>query len=260
MLHVFSYHTTVITPLLYSARLGSVGTFHCATMGEEVISWYVNGVPSTYSVIRNWQIITSDRTPINATWSQSSLTVYASQENDGLSIHCVAVVLREPAVGFSETATFHVQENPSPLTNITLQVSENRDKLMLRWNLPSRGRSTIIVYTVYVNIFHTGTEFYINVTTREYTLENPCSDVLFKVTAWDDIGEGNGTTLLYKHHSNGEKSKSLQWYLVPNLPSWPYVTTTIRWMFNHPVQEDFLTSFLKNPWQDLWRLLPCRVN
>ena len=208
---VFSYFIhAVITPLLYSARLGSVGTFHCTAMGEEVISWYVNGNPSTYSVIRNRQISTSARAPINATWSQSSLTVYASQENDGLSIYCVAIVLRELAVGFSETATFQVQEYPLPPTNLKLNVSENRSNLTLQWNLPSGSRSTIIIYTVYVNISHTGTEFYINVTTREYTLENPCSDVLFIVTAWDDIGEGNGTTLLYRHHSNGEKHKSLQ--------------------------------------------------
>ena len=179
-------------------------------MGEEVISWYVNGNPSTYSVIRNRQISTSARAPINATWSRSSLTVYASQENDGLSIYCVAIVLRELAVGFSETATFQVQEYPLPPTNLKLNVSENCSNLTLQWNLPSGSRSTIIIYTVYVNISHTGTEFYINVTTREYTLENPCSDVLFIVTAWDDIGEGNGTTLLYRHHSNGEEHKSLQ--------------------------------------------------
>ena len=178
-------------------------------MGEEVISWYVDGVPSTYSVIQNRQINTLDTTPINTTWSQSSLTVYASQENDGLSIYCVAVVLREPAFGFSETATFHVQEYPLPPTNLTLKVSENCNNLTLRWNLPSGSRSTIIIYTVYVNVSHTGTEFYINITTTEYTLENPCSDVLFRVTAWDDIGEGNGTTFLYRHNSTGEEQKPL---------------------------------------------------
>ena len=177
-------------------------------MGEDVISWYVNGNPSTYSVIRNRQISTSARAPINATWSQSSLTVYASQENDGLSIYCIAIVLREPAVGFSETATFQVREYPLPPTNLTFKISESRNNLTLRWNLPSG--STIIFYTVYVNISRTATEFYINVTTREYTLENPCSDVLFRVTAWDNIGEGNATTLLYRHHSNGEEHKSLR--------------------------------------------------
>ena len=72
---------------------------------------------------------------------------------------------------------------------------------MLRWNLP-RGMTQIIIYTVYVNISRTGTEFFLNSTMRKYTLENPCSDVLFKVTAWDDIGEGNGTTLLYRHNSS----------------------------------------------------------
>ena len=208
----------VITPLLYSARLGSAGTFHCAAMGEEVISWYVNGNLSTYSAIQSQQISTSDRTPINATWSQSSLTVYASQENDGLSIYCAAVILRRPAVGFSETATFQVQEYPLPPTNLTIKFSENRSNLTLQWSFPSHGRSTIIIYTVHVNIFRTGTEFYINVTTREYILENPCSDVLFRVTAWDNIGEGNGTTLLYRHNnSTGEEYKMLCsgiWYLV----------------------------------------------
>ena len=53
---------------------------------------------------------------------------------------------------------------------------------------------TVIVYTVYINITHTGTEFSFNTTMREYTIENP----------WDDNGEGNAATLLYGHSSNGE--------------------------------------------------------
>ena len=63
---------------------------------------------------------------------------------------------------------------------------------------------TVIVYTVYVNITHTGTKFSSNTTMREYTIENPCTDVLFRVTAWNDNGEGNATALLYRHSSNGE--------------------------------------------------------
>ena len=176
-------------------------------MGEDIISWYVNGTRSTYSVIRNRQISTSARTPINATWTQSSLTVYASQENNGLSVYCIAVVIGGPD-GFSETATFHVKRQPLPPKNLTSEVSEDHRNLMLRWTHPV-GMSQITIYTVYVNISRTGTEFSFNTTMREYTIENPCSDVLFKVVAWDDIGEGNGTTLLYRHSSTGEEDKSL---------------------------------------------------
>ena len=186
--------------------MGSVGTFHCATTGHHVISWHVNGVPSSYPEIQNRQIITTDETAINATWSQSSLTVYASQENDGLSIYCIAVVLGGPD-GFSATATFYVQRHfPQPV-NLTLDVSSNRRELILRWNCPSE--MIVIVYTVYVNITRTGTELYFNTTMREYTLENPCSDVQFKVTAWDDSGKGNSSTVLYRHYSNGEEKKLL---------------------------------------------------
>ena len=151
--------------------------------------------------MRNRQITATARTPINATWSQSSLTVYASQENDGLSIYCIAVVLGGPD-GFSKIATFHVQRHSSQPANLTLEVSSDYKHLTLRWNFPYK--MTVIVYTVYVNIIHTGMEFSSNTTMREYTMENPCSDVLFKVTAWDDNGEGNATTLLYSHSSNGE--------------------------------------------------------
>ena len=162
--------------------------------------------------MQNRQITTTDETVINATWSQSSLTVYASQENDELSIYCVAIVLGGPD-GFSKTATFHVQRQPLPPTNLTLEVSEDRRNLTLQWNLPPGlsvdSASHNIIYTVYVNITHAGTEFYFNTTMREYTLENPCSDVQFKVTAWDNIGEGNGTTLLYRHNTTGEEHKTL---------------------------------------------------
>ena len=208
--YVFFFYATVevITPLSYTARLGSVGTFNCAATGNHFISWYVNNVPSTYSVIRDRQITATDQTPINATWSQSKLIVYANQENDGLSIFCVAVVIGGPD-GFSETAIFHVLRQPSPPTNLTLKVLESHGDLMLRWNPPPglsvSSASHNIIYTVYVNISCTGMEFSFNTTMREYTLENPCSDVLFKVTAWDDIGEGNGTTLLYRHNCTGEE-------------------------------------------------------
>ena len=197
--------TLVITPLSYTARLDSVGTFHCAATRHHVISWYVNGIPSTYFVIRNRQITTTDETPINATWSQSSLTIYASQDNNGLSIHCVAVILGG-SDGFSETATFHVQEYPLPPTNLTIKVSRDLRYLMLQWNPPSEiiSNTSVIIYTVYVNISGTGSNIYVNSTTREYMIENPCSDVLFEVTAWDDIGEGNESTLLYRHNTTGE--------------------------------------------------------
>ena len=77
---------------------------------------------------------------------------------------------------------------------------------MLQWNPPSEiiSNTSVIIYTVYVNISGTGSKIYVNSTTREYMIENPCSDVLFKVTAWDKIGEGNGTTLLHKHNTTGE--------------------------------------------------------
>ena len=145
---------------------------------------------------------------MNATWSQSSLTVYASQENDGISIRCVAVVIGGRD-GFSPTAIFHVQRQPLPPINLTLEVSEDHRNLMLRWNPPPgmsvSSTSHNIIYTVYVNISCTGGEVSLNTTRREYTLENPCTDVLFRVTAWDNIGEGNGTTLLYRHNCTGEE-------------------------------------------------------
>ena len=192
--------------------MGSVGTFHCAATENHFISWYINNIPSTAPEVQNRQITATDETPINTTWSQSSLTVYASQENDGLSIYCVAIVLGGRD-GFSPTATFHVKRRPLPPTNLTLEVSEDCRNLMLRWNLPPGSNvssaSRNIIYTVYVNIPHTGTELYFNTTMREYTLENPCNDVQFRVTAWDDLGEGNGTTLLYRHNSTGEEHKML---------------------------------------------------
>ena len=192
--------------------MGSVGTFHCAAKENHFISWYINNVPATTPEVQNRRITATDETPINATWNQSILTVYANKENDGLSIRCIAIVLGGRD-GFSPIATFHVQRQPLPPTNLTLEVSDDRRNLMLRWNPPPglnvSSASHNITYTVYVNVSHTGTEFSSNTTMREYTMENPCSDVLLKVTAWDDIGEGNGTTLLYRHHSNGEEHRTL---------------------------------------------------
>ena len=201
---------TVITPISYTARLGSVGIFHCAATGNHFISWYINNVPSTTPEVQNRRITATDETPINATWNQSILTVYANKENDGLSIRCIAIVLGGRD-GFSPIATFHVQRQPSPPTNLTLEVSEDHRYLMLRWNPPSGLNVSSayhnITYTVYVNISCTGMEISSNTTMREYTMENPCSDVLFRVTAWDDIGDGNATTLLYRHNSTGEGHK-----------------------------------------------------
>ena len=62
------------------------------------------------------------------------------------------------------------------------------------------------MYTVYVNVPRTGTVTHYNTSTRNYTIRNPCSDVMFKVTAWDDIGEGSTATFLaYRHNSTSEE-------------------------------------------------------
>jgi len=170
----------------------------------------VDGTPSRYPSIRNRGILSSSVTSINATWIQSNLTVPGIRENDESSINCIAFAFVDgkQLSGISETAVFRVQVPPLPPTNLTLEVSG--DYLTLRWNPPSDtiliNDSIVSMYTVYVNISQTGIETHSNTTTRQYTVENPCSDVKFKVTAWNDIGEGTATTyLIYRHNSAGEK-------------------------------------------------------
>lgn len=144
-------------------------------------------------------ILTSPVTSINATWSQSNLTIPATRENDGLSIYCTAIVLTGHD-GISGIATFHVQGPPSPPINLTVEASGGQTHLTFRWNPPFdmvlTNDSIISMYTVYVNISRTGIEIRFNTTMRQYSIENPCSSVTFKVTAWNDIGEGNASTVL----------------------------------------------------------------
>ena len=194
----------------YTARLDSAGTFHCAVTGSNRISWYVDSTPSLYPSIRNRGILTSPVTAINATWIQSNLTVPATFQNDKSSINCIAFAFVDggQVIGISETAVFRVQGPPLPPKNLTLEVSG--DCLTLRWNPPSdtilTNDSIVSMYTVYVNISQTGMETHSNTTMGQYTIENPCSDVKFKVTAWNDIGEGTATSyLIYRHNSAGEK-------------------------------------------------------
>ena len=143
-------------------------------------------------------ILTSPVTSINATWSQSNLTIPATRENDGLSIYCTAIVLTEHD-GISGIATFHVQGPPSPPINLTVEASGGQTHLTFRWNPPFNmvltNDSVVSMYTVYITISQTGIETRSNTTMREYTIENPCSSIKFKVTAWNDIGEGNGKVL-----------------------------------------------------------------
>ena len=198
--------TAVITPLSYTARLGNVGIFHCAVTGSNIISWYVNGSPSGYPSVRRRGIYTSRQTSINATWIQSSLTIPATWENNGVSIDCAALLDGPQTRGISELATFHVQVPPLPPTNLTLKVSQDQKYLILRWNPPPGNESTIIMYTVYANVSQTGTVTHYNTSTRNYTIRNPCSDVRFMVTAWDDVGEESTATFLaYRHNSTGEE-------------------------------------------------------
>jgi len=172
----------------------------------------VDGTPSRYPSIRNRGILSSSVTSINATWIQSNLTVPGIRENDESSINCIAFAFVDgkQLSGVSETAVFRVQVPPLPPTNMTLEVSG--DCLTLRWNPPSDtilindSIAIVSMYTVYVNISQTGIEIHSNTTMRQYTVENPCSDVKFKVTAWNDIGEGTATMyLIYRHNSAGEK-------------------------------------------------------
>lgn len=205
---IVHYFTAVIRPLSYTARLDSAGTFHCAVTGTNIVSWYVDRLPSGYPSIRRRGILASAETFINATWIQSNLTVPATLENDGISINCVALVYGEQTRGISETAVFHVQEPPLPPINLTLEVSGDQSHLILRWNSTSgtifSNDSIISMYTVY--IFRTGAEANYNTTIQEYSIKNPCSDVKFKVTAWDDYGEGTATPyLIYRHNMTGKE-------------------------------------------------------
>ena len=211
ILRVYDYPTAVIRPLSYTAPLGSAGTFHCAVTGSNSIYWYVDRIPSVNPSARSRGIFASPVTSINTTWIQSNLTVPATLENDGISINCIALafVNGDFMSGISENATFHV-EGPPPPVNLTLEVSGNPSLLTLRWHSPSgttlNKDSIISMYTVYVNIFRTGAVTYYNTTMREYIMKNPCSDVKFRVTAWDDVGEGTATTcLMYRHNLTGEK-------------------------------------------------------
>ena len=195
-IHVI-YPTAVISPSSYTAHWNTTGIFHCAVTGSNIISWYVNGTPSDYPDIQNRGILTSQVASINATWSWSNLTIPATKENDQLSVYCTALVLTGHD-GISETATFYVQGPPSPPTNLTIEASDGESHLIFRWNPPVLTNAFIVsMYTVYINISHTGIETRFNTTMRQYSIENPCSSVTFTVTAWNDIGEGNGNSLLY---------------------------------------------------------------
>lgn len=141
-------------------------------------------------------------TSINATWIQSNLNVRATWENDGISINCIALVDGVQEHGISETAAFHVKEPPLPPINLTLEISRDQCHLTLRWNSHSND-SIISMYTIY--IFWRGADTYYNTTTMEYSIKNPFSDVKFKVTAWDDVGEGTATAyLIYRPNSTGK--------------------------------------------------------
>ena len=170
------------------------------------ISWFIDQLPSRYSSILNRGIITSRATSINATWIQSNLTIPAILENDGSSIKCRAVACVHC---ISETAVFRVQGPPLPPVNLTVEVSG--DHLTLQWNPPSdtilTNDSIVSMYTVYVNTSRTGTQTQSNTTTTQYSIENPCSDVQLKVTAWNAVGEGTATTTywIYRENLTGEK-------------------------------------------------------
>ena len=204
---ITTFHSTVvITPLSYTARLGNVGIFHCAVTGSNIISWYINGLPSGYPSVRRRGIFTSRATSINTTWIKSNLTIPATWENNGVSIDCAALLDGPQTTGISELASFHVEAPPLPPANLTLEVSQDQRYLILKWSPPSGNKSTISMYTVYVNMSHTGTVTHYNTAMRNYTIRNPCSDVKFKVTAWDEIGEGStATSLAYRYNFTGEE-------------------------------------------------------
>jgi len=182
--------------------------FHCAVTGSNIISWYINESPSGYPSVRKRGIYTSRQTSINTTWIQSSLTIPATWENNGVSIDCAALLDGPQTHGISELATFHVQGPLLPPANLTLEVSQDQKYLILRWNPPSGNESTITMYTVYVNVSHTGAVTHYNTSMRNYTIRNPCSNVSFIRSQHGMmlVRELHAATFLsYRHNSTGEK-------------------------------------------------------
>ena len=50
----------------------------------------------------------------------------------------------------------------------------------------------ILQYTVYITSI--GRNMTLNITETEITLERPCSSTNYKISAWNEVGEGNVTS------------------------------------------------------------------
>ena len=79
---------------------------------------------------------------------------------------------------------------PGPPTEVRVeQVSV--DTVSVSWNPPFTLEGvSILHYTVYITS-STGSSEAVNATQTEISLQRPCADTTYQVSAWSEVGEGN---------------------------------------------------------------------
>ena len=189
----------------YNAALNpdSKVQFNC-TGNSGTIFWTVDGTEATNADIISRGVTTTVSMDIGGGMILTTLSIPASDENDHTAIQCTVVIVNPLASNRSKLIFFNIQGLLGPPPNLTLSYADEQLTRLLSWDAPPTLDITNIDPDIeyYQVCYNLSTELTCtnvsSVGEREFKLSNVRVPLLFTVTAFNVVGEGNESSIVHQ--------------------------------------------------------------
>ena len=189
----------------YNAALNpdSKVQFNC-TGNSGTLIWTVDGTEATNADIISRGVTSTVSMDIGGGMILSTLSIPASDENDHTAIQCTVVIVNPLASNKSKLIFLNIQGLLSPPPNLTLSEADEQLTRLLTWNPPDTLDITNIDPDIgyYQVCYNLSTELTCtnvsSVGEREFKFSNVRVPLLFTVTAFNVVGEGNESSIVHQ--------------------------------------------------------------
>ena len=177
--------------------------FNC-TGNSGIISWTVDGIEATNADIISRGVTTTVPMDIGGGMFLSTLSIPAYDENDHAAIQCTVVIVNPLASDMSKLIFLNIQGLLGPPPNLFLLEADEQLSRSLTWDAPPTLNITnvdpdIEYYQVCYNLSAELTCTNVSsVGEREFKLSNVRVPLLFTVTAFNVVGEGNESSIVHQ--------------------------------------------------------------
>ena len=198
--------TAVISPNEdYNAALdpNSNVLFNCTGNGSTFV-WTVDGIAVPNPDIASRGVTASSETSIGGGMILSTLSIPASVENNNTDVLCTVIDAVSLASDRTGVISLSIQGLLGPLPNLTLSDTDEQLSRLLTWDAPPTLNITNVEPDIefYQVCYNLSTELTCsNVSSegeRQFKFSNVRVPLLFTVTAFNVVGEGNESSIVHQ--------------------------------------------------------------